>query len=841
MAVPSPLLPPPSSTPELAVPSPLLPPPSSTPELSVPSPLLEIKEAAHLMASTAQSWELFDTEKGASKFSPSAGRRKKNLTDKQSEINLHKYFRAQKTEDNTSKFRHFPGAHLEHFRRASVLPTKIPTPKFVSFPDHWRKLLNDRYLRPLDIEEAQHLRERRKKTFEIRVRTVNQNLQVYKDDSQIFSLPSNNSDGVHVLSIAQEDGRTLLRRSFRTGEPAEGELLTECLGNLQSGNLVLIVMMFASGDFLRSTERHLLFHLGMKGDGVGGAIKLGADFSQGIHNSPYNIDKAQVRRVKQMKQAKKPDILYEVLVLNKNGTETKELLPDVKNNTIQLWNGYVDADEPSVLLSTVPHGWPPQSALDVFRPRVYIESAVVIKGNRNGAADMEVMAVLQRRKRWVCAWHKEQRRHKQAQFCGRYDGYGTLCRCKDPLDPALLRHSAKSFLTTEIIPVAMLTAFKTYFFYRQLISLLLAEGSSQTPILVLTDGYQEETSQLADLFGLPVIEHQNEGVSGTSTPLNAHFRFSLYTAFSTYTNASKIIILEDDLIVSPDFIRYFHQTAWLLEADPSIYVVNSFSLNSYASVAEDTSRLRRSEIMPQFGWMVTRNYAEEIIHYWVDNSKARVDWDWWLRLNHQKRKRHALVPEVSRTLHSGSSGAHVSGWDQAFIFSNMIYNLDPKARLKNLHLLQKDAYYDHILHELLSSHRLNLDFSPCFLDSIPMDLRPGPVLISVFAESERDLNSTLLALISCLHTFPTHTADHYEGVLQYTLTTITPHTRLYVIACPMSPYCSRLSNLETADLAEDVMVKVIERDYSWRSRKWFRRTATVKYFSRNSSYYSPDI
>ena len=63
-----------------------------------------------------------------------------------------------------------------------------------------------------------------------------------------------------------------------------------------------------------------------------------------------------------------------------------------------------------------------------------------------------------------------------------------------------------------------------------------------------------------------------------------------------------------------------------------------------------------------------------------------VDWDWWLHNEPRRKGREVLIPEVSRTFHSGSSGAHVTGWMQAMLFSDMIYNQDPDAKLKNLHL-----------------------------------------------------------------------------------------------------------------------------------------------------------
>ncbi|XP_047740581.1 protein O-linked-mannose beta-1,2-N-acetylglucosaminyltransferase 1 [Hyalella azteca] len=696
----------------------------------------------------------------------------------------------------------------------------------------------DRFLRPVEPIEEKRLLERRDGVFEVQVLGAKDNLKVLVDDKLVYSAVGEASDGVHALALSG-DGEVMLRRDFRTGQPAETELLGQTLTNLQPGALVVLVMMFTAGDFLRSTERMLLQHLGMRGDTVGGALKLGADLAQGIGSSPYLIDNAQLRqraRAEYAKRSKKP---YEALVLTPDGREVKKKLQNGENLFLG-YTGYVDTDDPSILISVVPENWPPQNAEEQFAARVYLETAVVFKSYKNQQSSIDVSVLIPKGRGTGCAWHRDPRRQKQAQFCRRYEGYGTLCRCKDPLDPQRLRRSSKNFIPmSEIIPIAMLTATRCHFFYRQLISLLLATGAAQTDILVLIDGHQEETAQLAAIFGLPVIEHRHEGDAGTSTPLNAHFRFSLFTAFSTFRNASKVIILEDDLIVSPDFISYFHQTAWLLDADATLYVVNSFSLNSCPTVAADATRVRRSQMFPQFGWMVTREYAQEILHFWVDNSDTSWDWDWRLHHPRLRRGRHALVPEVSRSFHSGSSGAHINGWSQALIFSNMIYNHDPDVKLKNLHLLQANVYADYFSSELRRAKVLSManGFNPCLVETIPEELRPGPVIIHLEANSYNDLNSSLVLLAKCLHTYPDHAFDNYEGVVQYTITDITPHTTLYAVACPISPYCGIIKNATMTPHRPGAMEQVSRYDGAWRLARWYSNTREVRYSNHSAPYY----
>ena len=59
----------------------------------------------------------------------------------------------------------------------------------------------------------------------------------------------------------------------------------------------------------------------------------------------------------------------------------------------------------------------------------------------------------------------------------------------------------------------------------------------------------------------------------TPRPLQA----SLTAAFNIYPSAEYVIILEEDLDVSPDFFSYFSQTIGLLEQDPTVYCVSAWN------------------------------------------------------------------------------------------------------------------------------------------------------------------------------------------------------------------------------------------------------------------------
>lgn len=76
-----------------------------------------------------------------------------------------------------------------------------------------------------------------------------------------------------------------------------------------------------------------------------------------------------------------------------------------------------------------------------------------------------------------------------------------------------------------------------------------------TPILLSVDGGQKEALEFARLVGLPAVFHDNPAPRGSNVRINEHIKFSLLHAFEHFPVADKVIVLEDDLILAPDFIR----------------------------------------------------------------------------------------------------------------------------------------------------------------------------------------------------------------------------------------------------------------------------------------------
>ncbi len=133
-----------------------------------------------------------------------------------------------------------------------------------------------------------------------------------------------------------------------------------------------------------------------------------------------------------------------------------------------------------------------------------------------------------------------------------------------------------------------------------------------------------------------------------------HYGWALTQVFNGLDRSlpipDRVIILEEDIHTSPDFFSYMKATSRLLDKDDTLFVVSAYNDNGH--MAQDPYRILRSDFFPGLGWMMTRRL-------WNDELEAkwpRSYWDDWMREPAQRKKRHILRPEVSRTFHFGEKG-----------------------------------------------------------------------------------------------------------------------------------------------------------------------------------------
>ncbi|XP_061711071.1 alpha-1,3-mannosyl-glycoprotein 2-beta-N-acetylglucosaminyltransferase-like [Cydia pomonella] len=169
------------------------------------------------------------------------------------------------------------------------------------------------------------------------------------------------------------------------------------------------------------------------------------------------------------------------------------------------------------------------------------------------------------------------------------------------------------------------------------------------PIIVASKSancYSKETHDLINFF------HQQLTTTFLEIPKQTfghNYKYALNYVFKTLKHKA-VIVLEDNLDVSPDFFEYFLGTYPLLKKDPSIWCVSAWNDNGKKGVVEARKHhlLHRTDFFPGHGWMLlseTWGEIESILPgYFIDDLMRNPD---------VTQGRVCIRPEISRTYKFG--------------------------------------------------------------------------------------------------------------------------------------------------------------------------------------------
>eukprot|EP00095_Tigriopus_kingsejongensis_P002154 maker-scaffold248_size238799-snap-gene-1.30 protein:Tk02154 transcript:maker-scaffold248_size238799-snap-gene-1.30-mRNA-1 annotation:"protein o-linked-mannose beta- -n-acetylglucosaminyltransferase 1" len=377
---------------------------------------------------------------------------------------------------------------------------------------------------------------------------------------------------------------------------------------------------------------------------------------------------------------------------------------------------------------------------------------------------------------------ESQRRH---EFCDNYEGYGLVCNCEDPAPISNL--SPGPVLNNQVanVPVAIIASNRPQYLYRMLRTLLSAEGADPDMITVFIDGFYEEPLAVAKLFGLRGIQHTPIGTRNSR--ISQHYRASLTATFNIYPSAKYLIVLEEDLDVSPDFFSYFSQTLSILEEDESVYCVSAWNDQGYQHTVSDPSLLYRVETMPGLGWILKKSlYKQELEPRWPTPEKM-WDWDMWMRLKEIRKGRECIVPDVSRTYHFGSSGLNMNSYFQDVYFKKHSVNNERNVELRNVESL-KQSNYEQLVHRTIErANVLSTAVSPCAGKfKVPKKSRKNLSAANVLYIKMKDAKDfeTWLEVARCLRIWDLDARGYHRGMWRM-------HYRgvpLFIVGVPHSDY-----------------------------------------------------
>jgi len=193
--------------------------------------------------------------------------------------------------------------------------------------------------------------------------------------------------------------------------------------------------------------------------------------------------------------------------------------------------------------------------------------------------------------------------------------------------------------------------------------LVYRTDKEQFPIIVSQDCGHKETAEVIRGYGDQIISIQQPDLAPPDVPpkekkftgyfkIARHYGWALNQTFNVM-GYDQVIIVEDDLEVSPDFYEYFSATLPVLKKDRSLWCVSAWNDNGKQGLIDENAAdlLYRTDFFPGLGWMITKDLWREIGAKW-----PRSYWDDWMREPAQRQERACIRPEISRTKTFGKIG-----------------------------------------------------------------------------------------------------------------------------------------------------------------------------------------
>lgn len=162
----------------------------------------------------------------------------------------------------------------------------------------------------------------------------------------------------------------------------------------------------------------------------------------------------------------------------------------------------------------------------------------------------------------------------------------------------------------------------------------------------------------------------------------------------------RIILIEDDMEVAPDFYSYFHRMSDIYDSDPTLLCVSAWNDNGRRPLVGHSNGIYRSECFPGLGWLLNRRIWNELRLKWPKGF-----WDDWLREPLQRQGRSCIFPEMNRVYTFGEKGASGGQFYDQYLKDIVLNRENIDWKQENLDYISTLENYRHWLWTKVSSSR----------------------------------------------------------------------------------------------------------------------------------------
>mmetsp|Transcript_37989 Transcript_37989/g.61003 ORF Transcript_37989/g.61003 Transcript_37989/m.61003 type:complete len:548 (-) Transcript_37989:226-1869(-) len=248
--------------------------------------------------------------------------------------------------------------------------------------------------------------------------------------------------------------------------------------------------------------------------------------------------------------------------------------------------------------------------------------------------------------------------------------------------------------------------------------LFISQVGADEEVTELIRSYLYQEGERTNVFYLQYLEEEEEGGEGgtrtttttTTTTATAkkkqqssalstdamHHRWSLSMILEALSY-SKAMVINDYLDVAFDFFDYLQAASGLLDEDSSIMCISAWNENGQADFAKDSGSLVRSDVFPDYAWMISSDFWRELKGEWPSS-----DWRPWINSRELIKGRACIIPQVCRV--TVRKAPLLSAADQQLFeqyIAKIKLNKNPvKFSVMDLGFLAKskyDAYIDQLI------------------------------------------------------------------------------------------------------------------------------------------------
>ncbi|CAA7410685.1 unnamed protein product [Spirodela intermedia] len=269
----------------------------------------------------------------------------------------------------------------------------------------------------------------------------------------------------------------------------------------------------------------------------------------------------------------------------------------------------------------------------------------------------------------------------------------------------------------EIAAVVIMACNRPDYLERTIQSILKYHRSvaSKFPLFISQDGTNQGVKSKALSYNqITYMQHLDFGPVHPERPgeliayykIASHYKWALDELFFKH-NFSRVVILEDDMEIAPDFFSYFEAAATLLDNDKTIMAVSSWNDNGQMQFVHDPKALYRSDFFPGLGWMLTKSTWSELSPKWpkaypsiIAHSCERLK---LLRLKDVHKNRQFIRPEVCRTYNFGEHGSSMGQFFRQYLKPIKLNDVRVDWKSVDLSYLKEDNFMKHFAKMVLDA------------------------------------------------------------------------------------------------------------------------------------------